>query len=101
MENKNSNLSKAERLEILAMKIHEFIYNGSTYSLKDRFLNNKLSTSERLTKQDLKLLEEFLSDIDKLGGSNEELIKNGFSQINPMAILIKLKMLFSVLTELS
>lgn len=75
MENKNSNLSKAERLEILAMKIHEFIYNGSTYSLKDRFLNNKLSTSERLTKQDLKLLEEFLSDIDKLGGSNEELIK--------------------------
>lgn len=37
MENKNSNLSKAERLEILVMKIHEFIYNGSTYSLRIDF----------------------------------------------------------------
>ncbi len=57
---------KIDRLRTLLDKLNRF--NDFSYaSLKDKVLNNKLSVNERLTKRDVLLWKEFLSDIDKLG----------------------------------
>lgn len=65
-----NDLDKIDRLRTLLDKLNRF--NDFSYaSLKDKLLNNKLSVNERLTKQDVLLWKEFLSDVDKLGFGNE------------------------------